>query len=79
MPAYAALDAAIARLAEEAETAGQVLKLAEAYDKLQHAGEEPKESLLAGGADMLDCSTNFADPPEDRSRIGFKRQSPLAY
>lgn len=71
MPAYAALDKAITRLAKKATTANQVLALAEAYDKIQHAGEEPKEGFAASGADMLDGNASF-NPPEDR--MGFRPQ-----
>jgi hypothetical protein len=70
MPAADRLDAAIARMAGEAEKPKDLLVLAEAYDKLKHAGTGTQETVLASGADMLDGTASFLDPPEDR--MGFK-------
>jgi hypothetical protein len=76
MPAFDAIAAAITRLAPVVETTEEVLQLAEAFDKLQHAGEEPKEGFAASGSDMLDASANFAD---EGDRMGFRpRRGPRA-
>lgn len=80
MPASDALDAAIARLAENA-TVKEVAVLADAYDKLRHAGEDKSDvaDFAASGADMLDASANFRDDEDRAKRVGFRPQRPLAY
>lgn len=81
MPASDALDSAIARLAKKAKSPEEVVLLADAYDKLRHAGERLAEQsdFAASGADMLDASANFAEPDDRAKRVGFRPQRPLAY